>query len=371
MRTVCAANYCTGCMACIEKCQKSAIQIKDDMFTYNAVIDMENCMECGLCQSICPVVNPPTCHKPFQWYQGWATNVETRLEGASGGVAGAISEYFLEHKGVVCSCFFEYGEFIFDIAETKEELKRFRGSKYIKSNPKGAYRKVEDALKTKEVLFIGLPCQVAALKKYIRPSLQDRLYTIDLICHGTPSPKVLEIFLNQNGYSLKQIKDIRFRHKGQFQVFDGYKGIKTNGASDSYLLSFLNGINYTENCYNCAYAKFERISDITLGDSWGTKMTTEMKRGISLILCQTRKGQYLIENTPLCLVSVDIKTAVANNHQLKYPSKIPEGRSEFTKGIRENRNYTWLIFKLYPKQSLRQFIKAILIKFRFYRGDMV
>ena len=364
MRTVCATNHCTGCMVCIEKCPKSAIQIKDNMFAYNACIDMEKCVECGLCHSICPTNNPPTCYKPIQWHQGWATNVETRLAGASGGVAGAISEYFLEHEGVVCSCFFKNGQFIFDIAETKDELKRFRGSKYIKSNPKGAYQKVADSLKTKAVLFIGLPCQVAALKKFIRPSLQERLYTADLICHGTPSPKVLEVFLNQNGYSIKQLKDIQFRHKGQFQVFEGDKGIKTTGVCDSYLLSFLNGINYTENCYNCTYAKFERVSDITLGDSWGTKMVTEMKKGISLILCQTRKGQYLIENSPLQLVSVDIKTAIANNHQLEYPSDIPEGRNKFVKGINENQNYTSLIFKLYPKQSLRQFVKAILIRLK-------
>lgn len=38
---------------------------------------------------------------------------------------------------------------------------------------------------------------------------------------------------------------------------------------DKYTLAFLNSINYTENCYNCQYAKIERVSDLTIGDSWG------------------------------------------------------------------------------------------------------
>ncbi len=369
MKTVCAPDLCTGCMACIDKCPKKAIRIEDSLVAYNAQIDESWCVDCKLCYSICQKNNPPEALSPQVWYQGWAQDSKVRQMGSSGGVATALSRCFIEKGGVVCSCKFINGEFLFDVAQTTEELNKFAGSKYIKSNPAGVYEKVAKLLETKEVLFIGLPCQVAALKKNTKKALLNNLYTIDLICHGTPSPKVLESFLKQHHCSLKTLSDIRFRTKGQFQVSDGYKGIITTGVCDSYLLSFLNGVNYTENCYHCDYAKFERVSDITLGDSWGTELKDEMKKGVSLILCQTEKGESLVCKAKLNLQDVDIKKAITNNHQLQHPSIEPKGRKAFLEAIRKNRSYLWQVFKLYPKQSIRQLVKMVFIKLRIVRGN--
>ena len=105
------------------------------------------------------------------------------------------------------------------------------------------------------MLFIGLPCQVAAVRNYMGERIGKQLYTVDLICHGTPSPKVLEKFLSQYQQSLEKIEDIKFRIKGKFQIYEGYKGIITTGVCDRYMIAFLNALTYTENCYECQYAK--------------------------------------------------------------------------------------------------------------------
>ena len=185
----------------------------------------------------------------------------------------------------------------------------FAGSKYVKSNPQGIYKKIKNLLKNGEkVLFIGLPCQVAALKLFVGDQLVADLYTVDLICHGTPSPQLLQMFLEQYGYELKDIKNIAFRKKNKFQVRDGDKGIITNGVTDSYIISFLNGVCYTENCYSCKYAQFNRVSDITLGDSWGSDLSNEeQSKGISLILCQSAKFFNLLKSSNIKLYNVVIR----------------------------------------------------------------
>ena len=89
----------------------------------------------------------------------------------------------------------------------------------MKSNPKGIYKKIKQLLQSgKKILFIGLPCQVAAVKRFVGKRYEEKLYTIDLICHGSPSPMLLERFLNEKGYNIKQIGNIEFRSKTNFCI---------------------------------------------------------------------------------------------------------------------------------------------------------
>lgn len=369
MKTVCELNKCAGCMACVDICPKGAIEIKDSLSAYNAEIDEKKCIGCNACHKVCQVNHPASVKDPINWQQGWTENSEMRKECSSGGVATAISKGFLENGGIVCGCTFNEGKFIFEFAENEDELKKFIGSKYVKSNPIGIYKEIKSRLKREEkVLFIGLPCQIAALRNFISADLSDKLYTIDLICHGTPSPKVLDIFLKQYGLTLSSLKDIKFRVKAKFQIYGDYKGIITKGVSDRYSIAFLNALTYTENCYSCPYAKTERVSDVTLGDSWGSELAIdEQKNGISLILSQTEKGNELLKMANLRLEEVDIEKAIANNHQLEYPSFKPTGREKFFKGLK-NCNFNFLVFRILPKQCLRQNVKQFLIKTKLLPG---
>ena len=370
MNTVCQLNKCTGCMACVDICPKNAIVIKDSLDAYNAEIDGTKCINCNLCHNICQNNNEIKLAKPVKWYQGWAEDENIRNGGSSGGAASALMLAFVESGGYICSCTFKDGQFDFIVTNNKDDISKFKGSKYVKSNPQGAYKKIKELLKHGEkVLFIGLPCQVAAVKLFVGDKLQNNLYTADLICHGTPSPQLLQIFLKQYGYELKDLKDIKFRVKSKFQLREGYKGIITTGVTDSYLLSFLNGLCYTENCYTCNYAQFNRVSDITLGDSWGSELSEdERKKGISLILCQTQKGIDLIEHCGMKLLDVDIKNAVAHNKQLNAPMLKPAVRERFFTAMQSEEKYNKIIFKLYPKQSLKQLVKKILIKANLWGG---
>ena len=370
MTTVCELNKCAGCMACVDICPKEAIKIKDSLSAYNAEIDETKCVGCNACHKVCQANYPAKAVSPIKWYQGWIDNPEIRKECSSGGAATAISRGFIDNGGVVCGCTFKDGKFIFEFAETKDELKKFIGSKYVKSNPIGIYKEIKDRLKREEkVLFIGLPCQVAALRNYIGVDLSEKLYTIDLICHGTPSPKLLDIFLQQYDLSLSKLKDIKFRAKAKYQIYGDYKGIVTKGVSDRYSIAFLNGLTYTENCYSCPYAKKERVSDLTLGDSWGSELSIdEQRKGISLILCHTKKGKKLLDQSQLVLKTVNLEQAIAHNAQLSHPSTKSSKRVKIYREIEKKRKFDSIIFRILPIPCIQQSIKKYLIKFGLYHS---
>ena len=159
----------------------------------------------------------------------------------------------------------------------------------MKSNPEGVYKKILEKLKLgRKVLFIGLPCQVSAVRHYTKN--HQNLYTADLICHGTPSPQILDSFLSDYGIRLTEVQSIRFREKNNFKLEQNGKRFAVPITTDNYLMTFLNSTTYTENCYQCQYAKIERPGDITLGDSWGSELEKSIQdKGISLVLCQNEK----------------------------------------------------------------------------------
>lgn len=370
LNTVCDFDKCCGCMACIDICSKNAISIKDSLISFNAFIDTNKCIKCNLCHSVCQNNSSPVFSKPIYWYQGWSSVDEIRKNGSSGGLAGAISYAFIEDGGEVFSCFFNNGNFVFDGVSELEELKKFAGSKYVKTNPSGCYKKIKYKLnQNKKVLFIGLPCQVAALKNYIGDCDNNNLYTIDLICHGTPSIGILEMFLNQYDSSLKEIKSIKFRNKEKFAISNSNKSFVFDNVSDKYTIAFLNSLTYTENCYSCKYARLDRVSDITLGDSWGSDFDSSIRaQGISLILCMNDKGHDLIRNSQVSLHKVNLENAVLNNHQLHHPSIKPKNYNSFWKGVFQHKRFNSLVYKSLFKPCIKQDIKRILIKLKLIGG---
>lgn len=361
MKTVCMADKCNGCMACIDICSKGAIQIVDEITHYNAVVDIDKCIDCGACRNVCPNNQQSRIREPVKWYQGWANREEIRLRSASGGLASALALSFIEDGGV-CACIFDRGEFVFECISDRETLKRIAGSKYVKSNPKGIYRIIRQKLQDNEkILFIGLPCQVAAVKSFMRKDLLKNLYTIDLICHGTPSPRLLDMFLGQYDYSLKDLQDIRFRDKEGFRISDMAERIETSGIQDGYTMGFLEGLFYTDNCYDCPYAALGRTGDITLGDSWGSKLSkAERKKGISLILVQTAKGESMLDGAEVHLEAVDLKLAVASNGQLNRPVTRTTKRDIFFHSIQAGKNFNKTVSRCCVMRKVKQQIKRLL-----------
>lgn len=375
MRTVCAENSCTGCMACIGKCKKGAITIKDSLSAYNAVIDADKCVNCGMCEKVCPRNQKVEQHKPISWQEGWAEE-DIRMNASSGGAASAMMKYFVENGGYIAACLFKNGEFVFDITNKTEDIVNFVGSKYVKSNPVGIYTKVVDKLVSGDkVLFIGLPCQVAAVKNSTATLSDDQvqnLYTVDLICHGTPSPQILNLALKEKGIDIRSLTKIRFRNKTDFRLSSQdeeqeYKTITPVGVQDMYTHAFLTSLDYTENCYSCQYATLGRVADVTIGDSWGSDLPSdEQGKGVSLLLCQTDKGINLVKKSGMQLKEVDIDKAIKANHQLRHPSVAPEGREVFFANL--DKGFHKAISKCAPKVYYKQKFKEILIRLKIIRG---
>ena len=363
MKTVCGIDECNGCMACISVCPRNCISIKDDIFNYNAVVDQTRCIKCKICEKVCPNISAPIKITPNKWLQGWAKE-EIRQRASSGGIASEIVRTFILSGGYVASCLFEKGKFIFEITNDLEIAKRFAGSKYVKSNPVGIYEKVKERLKTDKVLFVGLPCQVAALKNYITE--QENLYTVDLICHGTPSPQILEYYLAEHKADLKTLCDISFRCHNSYRLSANCQAFNPEGVDD-YLLSFLSASIYTENCYSCKYASFDRVSDITLGDSWGTEYITELAKGVSLMLIQTPKGEELIGKISAVLLAVNIDTSIEENAQLREPVKKTPSREVFLNAIKNTKSFRIATLKVFPIIIIKRWIKRILYKMNLYQ----
>ena len=361
-RTVCELNMCTGCGLCADKCHSGAITIVDSLDTYNAVIDAAKCNGCNLCVKNCPNNNPITRIAPITWWQGWSNDENIRSASSSGGAASAIATAFVKNGGVYCSCRFMNGEFVFDITEAEDDIKRFAGSKYVKSNPKGIYDRVLTFLKKeRKVLFVGLPCQVAAMRRIAKDS--QYLYTIDLICHGTPSPKLLDLYLSECGKDIKNAKDIKFREKNRFYVSIDTKAVEHASVRDRYTLPFLRSMDYTENCYSCSYATIERCADITLGDSWGSNLPEkQIEKGISLILVMSDKGKELLDMSDMHLESVDEQKAINNNQQLRNPARLTDERNKLFATLSRTGNFNRSVFAIYKRICIKQRIKLLLLK---------
>lgn len=363
MKLVCKENMCAGCTACVQVCGKDAIKITDGLVHYNAVIDESRCMDCGACRKVCPNNHPTDLKEPVAWYHGWAED-DIRCRSASGGAATALIANFLERGGHVCSCVFENGAFNFRIVSKPQDAHVFAGSKYVKSDPRNVFKDVRKLLITGErVLFVGLPCQVAGLKNYVNN--HKNLYTIDLVCHGSPSPVLLEMYLHELKLSLKDIDQIAFRKKNKFGIY--INGKRLMPVTDAYTNAFLASIDYTENCYSCRFAASARCSDITLGDAWECSKE-EKAKGISLILCQNEKGLELLKGAQLQLRNADSKSALACNHQLVHPSVWHPGRDNFFAALTRGKSFRRAAFRSMPRETAKQVAKYMLGKvFSRYR----
>ena len=346
-------------MACLNVCTHNAITIVDSIESYNAIIDESSCVNCNLCNRVCPNINNHELREIKYYKQGWAIT-EIRRKSSSGGVASALILSFIRNGGYVASCLFEEGEFRYVLTNDEAEAYKYAGSKYVKSSPNYIYKDIKELLnKGMKVLFVGLPCHSSAVQNVCNNN--ENLYTVDLICHGTPSPKILKQFVEEQGVKWEEILDIKFREDSSFGLERDGVRFTPPRVIDSYLRAFLGSLDYTENCYYCKYAVPERVSDITLGDAWG-QLSDTRSDGVSLILCQSQKGIELIEKAGLHLEEVDLKKAIESNHQLQHPSEKHSGRNLFFKELKKGKTVRYATIKSMPKESIKQSVKTGWIK---------
>lgn len=190
---------CCGCNSCVQRCPKSSITMREDEegFLYPDV-DESTCIDCGLCETVCPVIHQSTVRKPIAVCAAKNKDEKIRLSSSSGGAFTALAESVIDEDGVVFGAKFdEDWSVVHDYMETREGLAAFRGSKYVQSRIGDSFKKAEQFLKAgRKVLFSGTPCQIAGLKRFLRKEY-DNLLTVDFICHGVPSPGVWREYLKE------------------------------------------------------------------------------------------------------------------------------------------------------------------------------
>ena len=192
-------SQCCGCTACVSVCPKQCIAMQEDEegFLY-PVVDTSLCIDCNLCQKVCPELHPMNTRTPLHVYAAKHKDEQIRLASSSGGIFTLLAEKVIDEGGVVFGARFNASwEVVHDYTETKEGLTAFRGSKYVQSWLGNCFSKVRSFLSEgRKVMFTGTPCQVAGLKQYLRKEY-DNLLTVDVVCHGVPSPKVWRMYLDE------------------------------------------------------------------------------------------------------------------------------------------------------------------------------
>ena len=371
MKTICNSSFCTGCGACVNVCPRNAIIKKNSLFFNEMSIDEDKCVNCKRCFNVCPNNILADKRRPISVKQGWAANDHVRSLASSGGVETQIALYFQDNYGIVFCCSHKNQNYDFIKCESTDDILSASGSKYVKSSISAHIKDIIDILRSgKNVLLIALPCQIAAVlnaAKILNVDV-DNLYTIDLICHGAPKQDLLCRFLKENNFIKTEFDNISFRKKAYFSLSVNGKFIKPKGVKDRYTAAFLSGLIYEENCYSCRYASFDRISDITLGDSWGSDLEqSELDKGISLILLQSKKGEELLRCAGVITKDVDINKAVKFNKQLSSPSNMPAERKDFIRNINKGEKFNTAMFKAYPIPTIKAKIKEIILIHKYQK----
>lgn len=284
------------------------MQADNDGFNYPSLV-RENCTQCGACYKQCPQCdkNEKKIGKFIQAFAAYNLDEEQRLKSTSGGVFSLIAREIIYRGGVVFGAeFSERWDVQHSFAEDMDGVGRFYGSKYVQSDVRCSYKDAEDFLKDgRWVLFSGTPCQIAGLKSYLKKDYST-LITVDLVCHGVPSPKLWQEFLHdEKNIHYREIVNIWFRSKvngwknASLQVnykrsFNEIERKIFKFGEDSYTKLFDRGISLRPSCYVCQYRRVEHPADITLGDCWHYEYLCPGMfddKGLSIIMTQTGKGR--------------------------------------------------------------------------------
>ncbi|MBQ8790625.1 MAG: Coenzyme F420 hydrogenase/dehydrogenase, beta subunit C-terminal domain [Ruminiclostridium sp.] len=304
-------EYCTGCGACYNLCPVNAITMQYDKEGFlSPVVDEDKCTKCGLCIKACPSNNPEYINTSApECYASIAKDEEVRMKSSSGAIFSLVSSYVLEMGGFVCGAAYD-DKFVLKhmLVDSEDGMQKLRESKYVQSDTGTVYKEIGTILKSdKPVLFCGCGCQVAGLNAYLKVKKinADKLYTIDLMCHGSPSPKLFEKYINEYHGGPENIESLSFRSKEYFgwstEMNVKYKDgsvFRQTRIIDPYYKAFLPCISVRKACGHCTYAKVPRQGDLTLADFWGVHKYNphyDDGKGTSIVVVNNDKGKKLMD----------------------------------------------------------------------------
>lgn len=338
-------ELCNGCGLCNSLCPQSAIVMKKDAegFEYPYIRD-DKCIKCGICMKKCPLNNNEITipSHNIKIYAATHKNEQVLMQSSSGGVAMALYEKALEENGSCFGvCYAEnYKAVKYLKVNQKKKLYLLQGSKYAQASHDQLYQDVSEELKKgKKVLFIGCPCEVAAVKSLVGKNVN--LLTCELVCHGNTSQKVLEEYVNGIEKKYKssieffsmRYKDKKKRHNATWKNYMIYIKLKNgNQLYKDFVLSEYGKLFNSMariSCHNCKFKGKHRVADLTIGDCWGINIAKAdyNTNGVSLILVNTKEGEDFIDRMDnITLEEFDLDIALQNNPFINKSIKFNKNR---------------------------------------------
>ena len=351
---------CFGCASCVQICTQSAIEMRYNKGFLYPFVDTYKCTKCGMCLEHCPVnfkfndnIYNQKCYAAY-------SNDEIAKDSSSGGIFTILGEYILEQGGVVCGAAFDDEWLVHHIlVDNKKDLFKLKTSKYVQSNTKKVYSEIKNTLENnKLVLFTGTPCQVAGLYAFLEKKYKN-LYTVDIFCHGVPSPLVWKKYINEIT-DIKDIININFRDKNINKDFmlnnKGWEDFsltitKKNGEIFSqnhreniFFKGFLKNLYLRSSCYICPFTRTLRCGDMSIGDFWGYQRIDkkrDISKGMSAIIINSKKGEQFFQKINIDFKKdVKISEIVLGNSILKEPVKKHKNYNIFMNQIIHNNVYS-------------------------------
>lgn len=338
---------CCGCSACTQRCPKQCIsmQMDDEGFLYPQV-DSSKCIDCHLCEKVCPVINQDEARTPLEVCAAKNSDDKIRLQSSSGGIFTLLAEHIIKDGGIVFgSCWDKEWNVKHDYVDNINDLQRFRSSKYLQSVIGDSYLKAEQFLKTgRKVMFTGTPCQIAGLKHFLRKEY-DNLLVVEVICHSVPSPGVWQQYLATRLHTLKweksDIREISFRNKNTSWKNYSFVIVNQNGniftelsCKNLFMRGFLADLYTRPSCHACPAKQLKSGSDITLGDFWGIESLMpeiDDDKGVSAIIVNSYKGKQVLHNINVELHEVLYNELTTRNPAFVKSFPITPKRTEFFK----------------------------------------
>lgn len=305
---------CCGCNACGDICAHHAITFKTDVegFWYPEVSN-KLCVECGLCEKVCPMLNKPD--KVIRYneprvFAAYNKDEGVRVDSTSGGIHSVLANKMYEQHSYVGGAVYNEDHTCSQIIDDNPaRLPEIRSSKYLQSNATGVYKQIREKLRNGDnVFFCACPCQIQALYIFLGNKEYDNLVTCDFICRGVNSPKVFLKYMEmlERQFQSKAVK-IKFKakqwgwHNFSMRVnFANGKEYCKDRYHDLFFIGYLQANLMTRpSCYQCHFKGFPQKADITLADFWGIEnldMTMDQDKGTSLVMVNSDKGMALFES---------------------------------------------------------------------------
>lgn len=310
---------------------------------------------------------------------------EIRIVSSSGGMFLSIANYFINKNAVVYGAIYNNDFEVMHIrANNMNDVYNMTGSKYAKSNINGIFKEIEKDLKSDiTVLFTGTPCQIYALNKFLKTDYEN-LYTVDVVCHGTPEPKYLADYIKyQEKKYNSEVNYINMRYKDEKEY---NKNLKTKhipiGKVEPHIMmiEFKNNKKYisksgydvfyqlfdlfiSKGCFNCPFSNLNRVSDITIGDfhEFSSKLGDfNDGNGISLLIINSKKGEMILNNIKDDLIIEEKRMEDCIQPAISSPAKKPVNKDVFDNEY-DSYGFEYIV-KKYGRSGLKYEIRKKLDK---------